>query len=326
MRSLLTITGIFFILVIFSTCREPDHLEPYPPLSVQRAALNSKPRVQSPRILDSLLLTRMLFSLSADSCEGREPGSEGHRRAQRIISAEMRTLGLDSFENSLEQIFPAAQNNQVVTAKNLVGWIKGSVFPDQFIVVTAHYDHLGKNAAGQIYSGADDNASGVGVLVALAKYFKANPHPYSLIFVACDIEESALQGSFYFVKRMREKNLLEQVVLNINLDMVARSDNDELFICGVRYNPTLRTLVESTQALLNVKLLMWHDDAGQGGNWTNLSDHYPFHEVRIPFLYLGVEDHADYHQPTDRADKIDLSRYVENANAAAVLLLQARNQ
>ena len=315
------ISCIAILLLTANGCRQKES-EPYPPIGVQRAALDAREKVESLRILDSLLLHRVLFSLSDDSCEGRRPGSSGHQKAKQIIHREFKAIGIDSFDNSLFHIFPASGDNQLINGTNIVGWVKGRSFPEKYIVISAHYDHLGKQSGGSVYSGADDNASGVGAVIALAKYFRSHPHPYSLVFVAFDAEESGLQGAKRFVSWLRNKDLLEQVVLNINLDMVARSDNDELFVCGIRYHPDLKYLVDGAQQKVNVKLLMWHDDADQGGDWTRSSDHFPFHEVKIPFLYLGVEDHADYHQPSDKAGKISMARYVENCNAAASLLLQ----
>jgi hypothetical protein len=78
--------------------------------------------------------------------------------------------------------------------------------------------------------------------------------------------------------------------------------------------------VKEVQTKTNAKILMGHDTGNMHDDWTNQSDHYAFHQKNIPFIYVGVEDHADYHQPTDTFEKINLSTYIENCNMIASLL------
>ena len=107
--------------------------------------------------------------------------------------------------------------------------------------------------------------------------------------------------------------------------MIARNDSNELFICGIKYHPSFIDIVDEIQKKTNAKLLMGHDNGGSQ-NWTDMSDHYPFYKDDIPFLYLGVEDHVDYHKPGDTFEKINLATYIENCNAAALLLMAAQRK
>jgi Zn-dependent M28 family amino/carboxypeptidase len=229
----------------------------------------------------------------------------------------MREAGLDSFENSLLKIFNGITINRSNLGMNIVGWIKGSQYPDKFIAITAHFDHEGiKNE--ETYYGASDNASGTACLLGLAKYFKQNPHSYSLLFVAFDREETGLEGSRHFCNNIPFDT--DKLKFNLNIDMIARNDKNEIFACGPYHYPAFMNLVNETQQKTNARLLMGHDYGEGPDNWTPRSDHYPFHLKEIPFIYIGVEDHPDLHKPTDTFEKIDLSTYIENCNMVAMMI------
>ena len=197
--------------------------------------------------------------------------------------------------------------------------MKGTTYLQKYIVVSAHYDHLGKAPNGSIYYGADDNASGVACLLALATYFKSNPHPYSLIFAAFDKEESRFEGAYNIVEQQVKHGHLPEIAFNLNMDMIARSDKNEIFASGILHYPGFMYAINEVQLKTNVKLLMGHDGQRLEADWTNQSDHWAFHEQFIPFLYIGVEDHPNYHKPTDTYYKINYSRYIENCNMVALL-------
>lgn len=291
----------------------------YPPLNSQRAALENKPVVIPTRLLDSIQIIDDLKFLSSDSCEGRQPGTAGHARAIKRILSRMREAGLDSFKRSLLQFFSGKRINNTKQGVNIAGWIKGTKYPEKYIVISAHYDHVGKAVNGDIYHGASDNASGTACLLAMAKYFKQHPHPYSLIFAAFDREESGEEGSFYFVNQAMSNTSHLNIKFNLNVDMIARNDKNEIFACGIIHYPFFSYLVKETQSKTNVKLLMGHDTGKRREDWTSLGDHFAFHAEKIPFLYIGVEDHPDYHKTTDTYDKIDLTNYIENCNMVLLI-------
>ncbi len=294
---------------------------PYPELSIQKAAALQKKQVVPTRLLDSLQIVSDISFLASDSCEGRKPGSIGHARAVERILLRMRAIGLDSFDNALIAPFIGRQLNGTSEGKNIIGWIKGSKEPGKYLVISAHYDHIGRNKQGAIYYGADDNASGVACMLSLAKYFKKNPQPYSIIFAAFDREESGLEGALKYVEQLEEKNKVSSIKFNLNLDMVARTDSNELYASGIRHYPSYQYVVNQVKDHTNAYLLMGHDYGSFRDDWTMLSDQYAFHKRNIPFIYISVEDHADYHKITDTVDRINLSRLIENCNT---ILLMAK--
>ncbi|HEX8638356.1 MAG TPA: M20/M25/M40 family metallo-hydrolase, partial [Pyrinomonadaceae bacterium] len=173
---------------------------------------------------------------------------------------------------------------------------------------TAHYDHVGIQK-GEIYNGADDDASGTAALFALAEYFNKNKPAHTIIFAAFDGEESGLRGSRAFVAAPPVKK--EQIALNVNMDMVSRNDKNELYASGTYHYPAFKPMLEQVAKKAKIKLLLGHDRPEQGPNdWTNQSDHGSFHAAKIPFVYFGVEDHKDYHKPTDDFVNINQEFYV----------------
>jgi hypothetical protein len=314
--------SIALLLVLFACAPGPaiqNTVQPYPPLNEQRAAASAKDYTSPVRLLDSAQIIDDLLFLASDACEGRAPGSAGHRIAAQRIMERMRATGLDSFGGSLVDLRYGPPVNGTREIRNIAGWIKGTKYPSKFIVVSAHYDHLGIRN-GKTFYGADDNASGTACLLATAKYFKQHPHQYSLVFAAFDREESGLEGAEAFAKWFSAEKGTSNIVLNLNMDMIARSDKNEIFASGIALYPKLRYLVDAVQKKTNVHLLMGHDTGNDMDDWTKQSDHYAFHKLGIPFLYLGVEDHPDYHKPTDTPGKINFSRYIENCNMVAQLL------
>ncbi len=169
---------------------------------------------------------------------------------------------------------------------NLVGVVPGSRNPDRYIVVTAHYDHLGVRA-GQIFNGADDNASGVAALLAVGAHFSRTAPAHSLLLVATDAEELGLQGARAL---MRDPPVpVSSMIVNVNMDMVGRDPGNKLFATGVHHWPFLKPYLENA-AQPPVVLAFGHDTPGDDEDWTQDSDHFVFHEAGIPWIYFGVED------------------------------------
>lgn len=293
---------------------------PYPSLAKQRSALKHKPAATSVRLLDSAQIINDLRFLASDTCEGRRPGSDGHERAAERIVTRMREAGLDSFDNSLILPFQTLIKGKMIAAKNIIGWIKGTQHPEKYIVISAHYDHMGK-IGDSTYYGASDNASGTACILAMARYFKQHPQPYSYIFAAFDAEETGLKGARYFTRHLPHPLQLSSIKFNLNIDMIVRNDNNEIFACGIYHYPSLKSVIRKIQPRTNTKILMGHDQGPGREDWTTLSDHYAFHVQGIPFLYFGTEDHIDYHRPTDTWNKIDLNNYIENCNMLTLLAM-----
>ncbi|MFD2889611.1 M20/M25/M40 family metallo-hydrolase [Chitinophaga cymbidii] len=262
--------------------------------------------------IDSAQLMKDVQTLSADKMEGRKTGTKGNRMAQFYLLDRLKETGLEQFYNTYQQSFFFNSRGSRIMGTNLYGYIKGEV--DSFIVISAHYDHVGTKAqpsgGDSIYNGADDNASGVAGLLAIAKYFKAHPPRYSLIFAAFDAEEMGLQGAKDFSARLPVP--AASMLMNINMDMISHNDKRELYVCGTYHYPQLKPYITAAAAKSAILLPMGHDkpeDAGQ--DWTGQSDHHVFHLRKIPFLYFGVEDHPDYHKVTDEFSRINPSFFYQ---------------
>jgi hypothetical protein len=202
--------------------------------------------------------------------------------------------------------------------RNVIGCLAGAgPHADEFVVVGAHYDHLGLGQmghmfghVGSIYHGADDNASGTSVILALAARFaKAPPPDRSILFMCYTGEEEGLIGSEYFVNHSPLP--LEKIVAMLNLDMVGRLKDQTLYMGGagtdVDFDAILKTAISGSPLRLK--------SIGRGG--MGPSDHMSFAQKRIPVLFLFSGLHVDYHRPTDTADRINYAGIDEVAKFCA---------
>lgn len=261
----------------------------------------------SSAVINAEQLFEDLRILSADAMEGRGAGTKGGAMARAYIVRRFADAGLKPLWQSYEQPFDLPGGGARKGA-NVVGYLRGKAHPERFIVVTAHYDHLGIRD-GKIYNGADDNASGVAGLLQLAAHFTREQPDNSMIFAALDAEEIGLLGAYALVKQLRAEG--RDVALNVNLDMISHNERGELYAAGVQRTPALRPLLEQVAARAPVHLLLGHDRPEEGhDDWTNQSDQYAFHKAGLPWVYFGVEDHKDYHKPSDKFDSITPAFFV----------------
>lgn len=254
----------------------------------------------SAQTIDSLRLLDDIRILSSAEFAGRKPGTSEHQKSVDLILERFEQLGLSAYNGSYISEFAV---NDSVTGKNLIAYIPGQ--SEQAIVISGHYDHVGVRN-GQIYYGADDNASGASALLAIAAYYAGqqlgNMPKHTLIFAAFDAEEMGLRGARYFVEEPPIP--LENIVLNVNMDMVSRNDQNRLVASGTYHTPNLIPYIESTKNEW-IQLVLGYDEPGTGRNdWTMQSDQGAFHRKGIPFIYFGVEDHPDYHTPNDTFERI----------------------
>jgi len=258
------------------------------------------------KMFEAAQLLRDVEFLSSDEMEGRSAERPSMQKVRDYVEKRLRVSGLQPTKQEFE--IKQRRMTGVLQGVNFVGQIKGRKNADKYIVITAHYDHDGiKN--GEIYNGADDNASGTAALFAIASYFKKHQPDHSLIFAAFDAEEKGLLGARHFVSNLPVKK--ESILLNINMDMISRSDKGELYAVGTFHYPQLKPAIEAAAKKSKIKLLTGHDDPKLGrDDWTTQSDHAAFHREKIPFIYFGVEDHKDYHRPTDDFANIQPEFYV----------------
>lgn len=303
-------TFIFLITISFLfTCKTQNKSTTQKVNSIsQNKGVNSKNKVDSTQVMEDIK------HLASDELEGRRSGEKGNDLAREYIVTRFEKLGLEKFNNSYSQPFSFYKRlpKKVYDCNNLIGKITGTKHPEKHIVLTAHFDHLGKRD-GKTFNGADDNASGVSAILAAAAFFKKNPPKHSIIFVAFDAEELGLEGAKHFVDNPPVR--IENILINVNLDMISRNKNNEIYICGTHHYPILKEKLKDINSKSSLNVLFGHDTPDLGYNdWTNSSDHGPFHKKEIPFIYLGVEDHKDYHKATDTFENIDPSFLYQSTN------------
>jgi len=285
-------------------------------LGVSFVGLSQQTTIIDSNSFNAEFLLQNLEAFSADSMAGRGTDTDGGNKSIQFVVDRFESLELLKFDNSYTHKFDFA--NQFLKSKmsgtNVMGWIKGSKNPDKYIVISSHHDHLGTKD-GVIYNGADDNGSGTCGLFSIAEYFTKNQPETSIILVAFDAEENGLIGSKHFVNKPPVS--LKKIKFNLNMDMVSRDEEQEIFICGTHHYEKLKPLFNEIDTLSSIKVTYGHDSgAMRSEDWTYASDHGSFHKKKIPFVYLGVEDHVDYHKPTDTFDRIDNDFYVEAIRVA----------
>ena len=263
--------------------------------------------------------------LSHDVMNGRLVGTPGNALARAYIIDRFEQIGAAPFGEGYEHPFTFERRidfrdpdspRETLEGVNLIARIPGSD-PSQVMVVTAHFDHIGPGEDGAIFNGADDNASGVAALLAVAEHFTANPPAHDVLLVAFDAEEGGLNGARHFVDNPPAG--LGEIALNFNLDMLGYSPDGDIWAAGTYHTPGLLPIVEAAAADASVALKAGYDrpDGDPRNDWTLLSDHGPFHVAGLAFLYLGVEDHEHYHQTSDEFETIDPQFY-----AAVVALVK----
>jgi Zn-dependent M28 family amino/carboxypeptidase len=262
-------------------------------------------------IINAEQLLLDLKVLSADDMEGRKPDTAGSAKARDYIVKRFKESGIKPFGESYFKPFDFSFSKETAVhhGVNVIGYLEGTARKGHYLVVTAHYDHLGIKD-GQIYNGAD-NASGSAGLFAVASYFKEHPPANSILFCAFDAEEdSPAGGASNFINHPPVK--LESMVMNVNLDMICRDKNDLLYAVGTYHYPFLKPYLEKVASQSKIKLRLGHDNPTQKEieDWTTESDHFHFHAKKIPFIYFGVEDNEQHHRPTDDYENITPGFYV----------------
>jgi Zn-dependent M28 family amino/carboxypeptidase len=253
--------------------------------------------------VDGAALLASITALTAPGMDGRATGTDGARKAQAWIEARLGAIGVrPAWPAGYAVPFTFTNKAGVsVTGTNLVARCEGRRADAPYLVVSAHYDHLGIRS-GQTYHGADDNASGVAMLLHVAARCRTTPFEHPLLLAFFDAEEAGLQGAQAFVTAPPVP--VARLALNVNFDMVSRSATREIFVAGPGRWPALRPMLDPAVAKAPVTVRFGHDTGGGQNDWTTQSDHGAFHAAGIPFIYFGVEDHPDYHKPTDTPEKI----------------------
>lgn len=257
-------------------------------------------------------LQRDVSLLASPQFEGRGT-AEGKRKSREHLVAAFRDLGLQPLfpEQSYLQEIPGPK--QTGGQATVMGINVGAVLPgsdarlrDEYVIVSAHFDHLGIRG-GKTYHGADDNASSVAMMLEVARLLAAQTVAprRSVVFLSCDLEESLLWGSRWFVAHPPWP--LERVKLFVTAELIGRTLGDlplpAVFVMGGEHAPGLRSLVDAVTPPGNLEV------SHLGVDLVGVrSDYGPFKGEKVPFLFFSGGEHRDYHQPTDTADRIDYQR------------------
>ena len=254
--------------------------------------------------------------LADDKLEGRQTGTESEKKAAEYIAQRFSELGLESkgtdgyfqvfsfrpkTDPHQEVTYTVVGNDSTISATNVIGYMDNQA--PYTVVVGAHYDHLGYGAEGSLYrgeekaihNGADDNASGVALMLNLASKLKNTNKGNNYLFLAFSGEEMGLLGSNYFTKNatidMTNANYM------LNMDMVGRLKADStLAVYGVGTSPILKQVINAS----NSRFKIIENESGTGP-----SDHTSFYNSDIPVLHFFTGQHEDYHKPSDDWDKLN---------------------
>ncbi|MCL2917871.1 M28 family peptidase [Shewanella litorisediminis] len=289
--------------------------------------------------------------LASAPLAGRKTGTEGALLTRQYLAARFAASGLqpvtadfspmapgileqpaqDSLEQSAQNSHPFFHPFSVEKlfsqqrGTNVIGLLPATRASTRWRLVLAHYDHLGKSGS-RHFAGADDNASGVAALLALAKQAASDPErpaDLNLLFVATDAEEPGLYGSQALATRLGELGIVPELALN--LDMVGHPGRPyAIYMEGSRNFANadeLRALVESNGLCARLShSRLERDGSAMRVNYLKASDHYPFHKSGVPWLYFGVPPHPQYHTVDDTPDKLDFNFLAATIEAVYPLL------
>ena len=276
--------------------------------------------------------------LSSDSLEGRETGKPGQKMAAEYIANQFKKIGIPPYKRKtyyqkfkvkserhickcddcdltfFKRIFKA---NQTIRGENVLGYIEGSDLKDELLIITAHYDHLGKHDS-LIFNGADDDASGVSAALEIAEAFmlakkEGNGPRRSILIMPVSGEEKGLLGSRYYTDNPIYP--LESTVANLNIDMIGRLDDwhdngNYVYLIGSdRLSYDLHDLNEKiNNEYIGIDLDYRFNDKDDPNRYYYRSDHYNFAKNNIPVIFYFNGVHEDYHKPSDTIEKLDFDK------------------
>ena len=274
--------------------------------------------VLTSQIISEELVKKHLYSLSSDLMEGRKAGTEGIEKAAQYIENEFKRIGLKKFKNlkTYRQVF----KKKDLSLFNIIGFLEGKSKKDELIVISAHYDHLGIKKSGEgdvIFNGANDNASGVAAVLALAEYLsEKNYNERSVLFVAFTAEEMGLIGSNYFGKNINP----EKIIAGINIEMIGKESPfgpKTAWITGFERSDFGKII---QQNLINSNYKVYPDPY-VNFNLFFRSDNASLARLGVPahtFSTSPMDKDLDYHKVSDEASTLDPYTISETIKAIAI--------
>jgi Zn-dependent M28 family amino/carboxypeptidase len=311
------------------------------PVAVEQEPVPLDPLAKALGLIRDDEIARDIAHLADDAMEGRRADAPGGERAAAWIAEQFREAGLQHLARDSPEhdgYFHPIPGSRF--APNVVGVrpahdgeaasrAAGDP-PSKIILITAHYDHLGidENREGdanvdRIYNGADDNASGVAGILAIARATRELKLPVTLIFVAFSAEELGLRGARHMAGSPPFDT--RDVLAMFNMDMISRGEPDLIFVVGSQNSGDLRRALSDGRDQIDATLRIEFD---KHADWLYRSDQGPFARRGVPAVLLSVEDHADYHQVSDHADKVlpDLAARTSRLVLKASALIAGRGE
>ncbi len=285
----------------------------------------------------------LLTTVASDEMEGRDTGSPGQKKAGKFLIQQYQNNGVpypkgasSYFQNIPSASLNSRRNENLPDSENIWAFIEGSEKPEEIIVVSAHYDHVGV-MNGEVYNGADDDGSGTVALVQIAKAFsqaKKDGHgpKRSLLFIHMTGEEHGLLGSKYYSENPLFP--LKNTITDINIDMIGRRDeahvasNNYIYLIGSDYLSTdLYTICEkANNEFVHLNLDYTFNDKNDPNRFYYRSDHYNFAKNGIPSVFLFNGVHADYHQASDEVSKIEFDALAKRTQLAFSIAWELANR
>ena len=278
--------------------------------------------------IDSITVKKHLFTLASDEMEGRGTGTPGIEKAAVYIENEFKRIGLSTFQDleTYRQTF-TFQNRRTeenITASNIIGVLEGKSKKDEFVIVSAHFDHLGiRKTTGQldsIYNGANDDASGVTGVLTLAEYFKnKGTNERTIVFVAFTGEEMGLKGSTYFGKGIDASKF----VAGINLEMIGKTPSfgpNTAWLTGFERSDFGEII---QQNLIGTGYQLFPDPYKKF-NLFFRSDNASLARLGVPshtFSTTPIDVDKDYHQASDEAATLNMTVITQTIQARMRALL-----
>ena len=278
--------------------------------------------VKSGYFIDSTLVRRHLYTLASDEMQGRKSGTEGIEKAAQYIENEFKRIGLTFFQDltSYRQTFTFTnrRSGNTIESSNIIGVLEGKSKKDEFVIISAHYDHLGMKKSGEgdlIYNGANDDASGVTGVLALAEYYKEIGNERTIIFVAFTAEEMGLIGSNHFGKGIDA----EKFVAGINLEMIGKTPSfgpNTAWLTGFERSDFGKIIQKNLQGT-GYQLF---PDPYKKFNLFFRSDNASLARLGVPshtFSTTPIDVDKDYHQVSDEAETLNMTVITQTIQAVA---------
>lgn len=310
--------------------------------STQKQSRKADPALYMNTITANELKTHLTI-VASDEMEGRDTGTEGQKKAGRYLISQYKKDQIpfpkgasDYYQRVSAEFMNQKGGGNLNDSENIWAFIEGSEKPNEIVVISAHYDHVGiKN--GEVYNGADDDGSGTVALLEIAQAFetaKKEGHgpKRSILILHMTGEEHGLFGSEYY--SLHPLFPLANTITDINIDMIGRRDekheksNNYIYLIGSDYlsSDLYKICEDANKKYTHLDIDYQYNDRNDPNRFYYRSDHYNFAKNGIPSVFLFNGVHADYHQATDEVDKIEFDALEKRAKYAFTIAWELANR